>query len=253
MWQAKILITSLAIVFLALITVFFVGPVLFASVAYPLPEQYRSSIANATNEYCQGVDDSPNLLAALIYSESTWRPNATSHVGAVGLTQFMPATARGVAKNILGDSNFDPNRLKTDTDLAIKFGAYYLCRRIADYGGNVGLALIAYNGGGGAVNAFRAGNPVRGTVGYRDKILAVQKAYRSIYGHDWYKSYLTSANGAPVSNEEFAVQPKADLTERTYDVGAFWQGLLTNPETVNNESDQQGGIGNFFRNLFQIN
>lgn len=250
MWQTKIFISTVGIVLLFLLAVVFLGPVLFASIAYPLPEQYRPAIAKWTNEYCQGIPDSANLLAGLIYTESTWKVTAASHAGAVGLTQFIPSTARAVAKR-LGIENFTPSQLTKDPELAIRFGAHYICGRINDYGGNITLGLIAYNGGGGAVNAYRAGSPVRGTVQYANKVQAVGKAYRSIYG-DWAPGYLTNAAIVDPTSDEFAVQPKTSPTDTTYDVVNFWQGLLTSPEAVNTDEEQSGGVGDFFRGLFQI-
>ncbi|MEX0594847.1 MAG: transglycosylase SLT domain-containing protein [Patescibacteria group bacterium] len=222
--------------------VFILGPVLFASIAYPLPKQFQGSMAKWTNEYCKGVA-TPNFLAALIYTESTWNVTAHSYAGAVGLTQFIPSTAVAVAQR-LGVSPFTPSDLTSNPDLAIRFGAHYICGRIRDYGGNVRKGLIAYNGGGGAVLAYEAGSPIGGTVAYADKILTIEKAYDKIYGQ-WWKNYIDGAN-----NNDFELKPKTDLSlVITVPILDFWRGLLS-PSTINTDLEQDNsssGVGSIWQ------
>ena len=227
--------------------VFVLGPMLFASIAYPLPEKYRASIAKWNNEYCQGVI-SPNFMSALIHTESTWKERALSHAGAVGLTQFIPSTARVVAER-LGVSPFTPNDLTKDSDLSIRFGSYYICTRIGDYGGNVRYGLIAYNGGGGAVLALQRGAPITSTLSYADKILRIEKAYDTIYGQ-WWKTLEEGVN-----NVEFELKPKTSFSLLiTVPLLDFWRGLLSAPvpddtveTTTEDASDEDSGINNIWR------
>lgn len=86
----------------------------------------------------QGVD--PALAFRLVNVESEFNERATSPVGAVGLTQLMPATARYFAKGITRERLYD-----RDTNLRI--GLRYLRILIRQYSGNVSKALLAYNGG----------------------------------------------------------------------------------------------------------
>jgi hypothetical protein len=82
----------------------------------------------------------PGLLDALVWTESRYNPLAVSRVGAVGLGQLMPATARE-----LGITNrFDP--------VANIDGAARYLRQMLDRFGMVHLALAAYNAGPGAVS-----------------------------------------------------------------------------------------------------
>ena len=84
-----------------------------------------------------GIDG--RLLAALVWTESGFRPDAVSSAGALGLAQLMPGTARG-----LGVDPADP--------LAnLDGGARYL-RTQLDAFGRVDLALAAYNAGPGRVD-----------------------------------------------------------------------------------------------------
>jgi soluble lytic murein transglycosylase-like protein len=75
------------------------------------------------------------LLVAVAWEESRLDPHARSAMGAQGLLQLMPATAQ-----ILGSNVYDPN-----TNIAA--GARYLSQLLDRFGGNVELALAAYNAG----------------------------------------------------------------------------------------------------------
>jgi soluble lytic murein transglycosylase-like protein len=80
------------------------------------------------------------LLAALVWTESAFRPEVVSHAGALGLAQLMPGTARGLG--------VDPHDPLANLD----GGARYL-RAQYDHFGRVDLALAAYNAGPGRVTA----------------------------------------------------------------------------------------------------
>lgn len=230
---------TIVIVGLGLI-VFFISPILFAGVTYPLPEKHRASVAKWSQEY----KISPNFLAALIMTESTWKENARSSAGAVGLTQFIPSTAVAVAKR-LGVSPFTPTDLTTNPDMAIRFGAHYISNGISRYSGNTQKALIAYNGGGGAVMAFERGTPVRGTVGYADKILRVEKAYDAVYGQWWKDPSKFSSAGEPA---EFNVKPKVNIDNlaevRVID---FWKTLLSSPVSDQKADEATGGLNDLWK------
>lgn len=207
---------------------FVLGPALFASVAYPLPQEYRQTLCDEAKNF----NVEPKLLAGLIFTESRWNPTAQSGAGAQGLTQFISGTANSVAKT-LDVENFTPSRLKTEPLLAIRFGAYYLGDLVnRRYGGNKIKALIAYNGGGGAVIGYEQGYPFKGTLAYANKVIAVGDMYENIYG-DW-------CNRADLPDLSAKPQNPTDLLT-TINIGDFWKGLLSNevatdsqPDTTNN-------------------
>ena len=103
------------------------GPPQLAPVAQPLQAAVEDAAARHRLD--------PKLLHALVAVESSYQARAVSPVGAGGLTQLMPATARelGVA------DRFDPVANLTG-------GADYLARQLLRFG-DVRLALAAYNAG----------------------------------------------------------------------------------------------------------
>ena len=106
-----------------------------------------------------GVD--PALVTAIVRHESSFRPDATSSVGAMGLMQLMPQTAAG-----LGVTNgYDP--------LQNLDGGTRLLRQLLDhYSGNLPLALAAYSAGEGAVAQYGGIPPYPETQNYVQAILA---------------------------------------------------------------------------------
>jgi soluble lytic murein transglycosylase len=115
---------------------------------YPTP--YQSAILVAAKE--QGVD--PALIYGLIRQESRFVADIQSHVGAAGLMQLMPATARWTAKRI-GMSDFTSDQVQA-VEINTRLGAAYLKYVLDEFGGNVALAAAAYNAGPHRVRQWRA-------------------------------------------------------------------------------------------------
>jgi soluble lytic murein transglycosylase-like protein len=115
------------------------------------------SLAEQIYDMAESAEVDIDVAFGLVAAESSFRNSATSRVGAVGLTQLMPATARwlepGISQTQLRDSG---------TNLRIGFG--YLKQLIDKYGGNEDLALVAYNRGPGTVDRIlkRGGDPDNG-------------------------------------------------------------------------------------------
>jgi len=109
-------------------------------------------------------DIDPDVAFGLVNTESTFDPRAVSHVGARGLTQVMPRTARWLRPGTTAEDLFD-------RALNLDLGFRYLRSLIDKYDGNVRLALLAYNRGPGTVDRIlaRGGDPDNG---YADRVLS---------------------------------------------------------------------------------
>ncbi|GAC1438374.1 MAG: hypothetical protein NVSMB68_10110 [Thermoanaerobaculia bacterium] len=145
------------------------GSVLFdssARIETPMPAGLSSLFAEAARAH--GID--PRLVAAVARRESAFNPNAVSAVGAGGLMQLMPTTAR-----FLGCSNvFDARQ-------NVFAGARYLRTLLDTFNGDLDLTLAAYNAGPGAVQKYNGVPPYRETRAYVDAIRANYE--RSLRGY----------------------------------------------------------------------
>ncbi|MEO8434189.1 MAG: lytic transglycosylase domain-containing protein [Pyrinomonadaceae bacterium] len=107
----------------------------------------------------QGLD--PRFVHAVIWQESKYKPQALSHLGAQGLMQLMPATARRFGCK---DAN--------DPAANLEAGTKYLGWLLKRFDGNVALALAGYNAGEGAVDKYNGVPPYNETQNYVRKITA---------------------------------------------------------------------------------
>ncbi len=115
------------------------------------PTPFRELVLKRTREI--GLD--PAYVYGLIRQESRFIMDARSHVGASGLMQIMPATARETARHI-GLVGFTPDQINhRETNITI--GTAYLKRALDDFGGSMALAAAAYNAGPGRPRTWRNG------------------------------------------------------------------------------------------------
>src|SRR5690348_370746 len=112
-----------------------------------LPLRHEDIIRQQARQ--KGVDAS--LIAAVIYTESRFR-DQTSHAGAKGLMQLMPATADYIARKS-GGTRFTRADLATP-QINISYGTWYLHYLLTKYHGNTVLTLAAYNAGEGQVDRW---------------------------------------------------------------------------------------------------
>lgn len=89
----------------------------------------------------------PHLAFKLVRVESSFRSGAVSPVGAVGLTQVMPATAEWLMPGTSVEDLLQPR-------FNLRVGFRYLRKLLDTYGGDAHLALLAYNRGPGVVDAL---------------------------------------------------------------------------------------------------
>lgn len=105
---------------------------------YPL--KYRESLYRYAAEY----ELDPYLVAAVIRTESKFKPDAVSRTGARGLMQIMPDTGEWIARQM--GIAYAPEMLY-DPDYNIKIGCWYLADLSKEFHGDVVMTLAAYNGG----------------------------------------------------------------------------------------------------------
>lgn len=116
-----------------------------------------AKLARTIHEMALEAEIDPDVAFGLVRAESGFRTSATSPVGAIGLMQLMPATARWMQPGVTRKQLRDP-----DTNLRVGFK--YLRYLMDKYDGNEKLALLAYNRGPGTVDkALKRGrNPDNG-------------------------------------------------------------------------------------------
>jgi soluble lytic murein transglycosylase-like protein len=123
-------------------------------------ENRATDYKDAIEAYSIAYELDPKLVKAIIATESCFDRKAVSSVGAQGLMQLMPATAKE-----LGVSNsFDANQ-------NIRGGTKYFSEMLERFNNSIELALAAYNAGPNAVEKYGGIPPYAETKGYVKKVL----------------------------------------------------------------------------------
>jgi soluble lytic murein transglycosylase-like protein len=133
-----------------------------ANVAADCPPLPNDQVEALIDESARNEDLKPELLREVMRRESAFRPCAVSTSGAQGLMQLMPATAQQFH---VSDA-FEPKQ-------NVAAGAKFLKTLLARYGGDVSLALGAYNAGPGRVDEAGGVPPIAET---QDYVAAILKA-----------------------------------------------------------------------------
>ncbi|ABB31611.1 Lytic transglycosylase catalytic [Geobacter metallireducens RCH3] len=149
------------------------------------PKAFREAVTRQATDH--GVAE--ELVYGVIRAESTFSPTVVSPVGAVGLMQLMPATARAMVN---GKGANISTRL-TDPAFNINLGVRHLKGLLNQYHGNTVAAVAAYNAGSTPVDRWRRTLPYQRddefienipyyeTREYVKKVLANAEIYRALY------------------------------------------------------------------------
>lgn len=145
---------------------------IYAAVNYPI--RYTAEIDAASRDF--GV--APEIILAVIRTESGFRPDAVSKKGAAGLMQILPSTGEYLHKKVYAEP-WDESRLY-DADVNIYLGTYYLGRLLVRFK-DLLWAAAAYNAGEGNAEIWRSAGlslseiPFRET---REYVVKFEKAYK---------------------------------------------------------------------------
>lgn len=124
-------------------------------------QQLMAFVQKASKE----VGISPAFVDGIIWTETRYNPNAVSNVGAQGIAQFMPATAKQVGL----DDPFNPMQ-------AIPACAKHLKQLLDRYDGDYELAAAAYNSGPGNVDKYKGIPPFDETQKYVPDVIRRMKS-----------------------------------------------------------------------------
>jgi len=177
--RIKMFLILLFIVGFGIFIYFYLPPIL-SDAMYPL--EYRDWV----KKYAQEGELNPNYVAAVIFSESRFNPNATSPVGARGLMQIMPGTGTGIAKQLGESATYSVDKLY-DPETNIRYGCFYLSGLVHKYALSSSLPLIAYNGGVGLADRYsiNAATLNSETSYYVVKVQKNEQIYNQLYGEWW--------------------------------------------------------------------
>ena len=123
---------------------------------FPMP--FKDAVVSRSREI--GLD--PAYVYGLIRQESRFIMDARSGVGASGLMQIMPATAKWTARKI-GMTDFTPSSIN-DRDTNITLGTAYLKLALDDFDGSMAMAAAGYNAGPGRPRSWRNGPVLDGAI-----------------------------------------------------------------------------------------
>jgi soluble lytic murein transglycosylase-like protein len=116
---------------------------LLEALAHPSLRSDMEAVAETIVEVSTRHDLEPELLLAMIHTESSFRPDVRSRAGAIGLMQLLPGTGRDVAREL--GIPWEGHSTLRDPEANIRMGSAYLAELRDAFNGDLELALSAYN------------------------------------------------------------------------------------------------------------
>ncbi|SFG24366.1 lytic transglycosylase domain-containing protein [Oribacterium sp. WCC10] len=148
---------------------------------------------------------SENILKTVAKYESDFKTTAVSKAGAMGIMQLMPATAKSLGVT----DPFDPEQ-------NIMGGAKLLASNLKEFGGDLKLALAAYNAGSGAVRKYGGVPPYEETQNYVKNIMGDLEKNSSID--------ISSVIGDSVSTVKNLIEEGSPVSELSSLLGTLGLG-----------------------------
>lgn len=148
---------------------------------------YPTFMYDDMKEFANLLGNNPVLMLALTREESYFNPNAHSYVGASGLMQLMPATAKEI--NRIRNLGMESLSELQDADTNLKLGNHYYNYLLRNLGENNILAVGAYNGGIGSISRWKSGLEYRDIDEFIEKIpypetkTYIKKVFRTYWNY----------------------------------------------------------------------
>lgn len=184
--------------------------------------RYMTPYRDIAEAYAKRNDLDPAWVYGLMRQESRFMDYARSGVGAIGLMQIMPATARWIAGQLGLNKHKAPTAVK-EPETNIQYGTYYLKRIYSSLSESPVLASAGYNAGPGRARKWQAEKPLEGAVyvdnipfletrDYVRKVMANAVFYSQRFGNanNSLKARLGTIpprSGAPIADDEAAPGP----------------------------------------------
>ena len=142
----------------------------FASYQKRFHNKYNYPIISTPSKVGKRKIPDSSLILSIIRQESEFDTSANSRVGAQGLMQLMPYTAKTVSKQ--AKMNYSKSKLTKNPEYNINLGSFYIAGLILEYDGSYPFAIAAYNAGPKRVRYWKKinKNPQKKQVNYVDWI-----------------------------------------------------------------------------------
>ena len=166
--------------------------VLVHDFAQRCPTPHRDALTAAARQW--DLDEA--IVYGIVRQESRFMPEARSRVGATGLMQLMPATARWVAQQI----SLSPFRqeMLVRPEVNLQMGTYYF-RRVLNELGHPILATAAYNAGPGRARRWRDERALEGAI-YAETIPfnETREYVKKVFANAWYYRHRLTGKATPM-------------------------------------------------------